>query len=87
MLAVRTVRAQRIVARRRSLNPDSPSYQKEVVHAFEELIEYLADAPPARNVDGKLLTTAALACLEVDLPWAGLSRGSARLVELLRPRP
>jgi hypothetical protein len=34
-------RFERIVARRRSLNPDSPSYQKEVVHAFDELIEYL----------------------------------------------
>ena len=30
-----------IVARRRSLHSDSPSYQKEVVHAFDALIEYL----------------------------------------------
>lgn len=34
-------RFERIVLRRRSLNPDRPSYQKEVVHAFDELIEYL----------------------------------------------
>jgi hypothetical protein len=31
----------RIFACRRSLNPDSPCYQKEVVRAFDELIEYL----------------------------------------------
>ena len=32
---------ERIAARRRALNPDSPRYQKEVVHAFDELIEFL----------------------------------------------
>jgi hypothetical protein len=34
-------RFDRIVARRRSLNVDSPSFQKEMVQAFDEMIEYL----------------------------------------------
>jgi hypothetical protein len=34
-------RFERIVARRRSLNPNKPAYRKEVVQAFDALIEYL----------------------------------------------
>ena len=34
-------RFEHIIARRRSLKPGSPSFRKEVVHAFDELIEYL----------------------------------------------
>ena len=53
---------------------------------LEDLVEYLVDKPPERTAEGKLLTTAALACVETDSPWAGLKRGGAHLVELLRPR-
>jgi hypothetical protein len=34
-------RFDHIVARRRALNVDSEGFQKEVVHAFDEMIEYL----------------------------------------------
>jgi phosphohistidine phosphatase len=53
---------------------------------LEELLEYLADAPPPRDARGRLLTTAALACLETEAPWAEPARGRARLLGLLRPR-
>jgi phosphohistidine phosphatase len=53
---------------------------------LDDLLEYLAESRPARTPDGKLLTTAAVACLETDSTWTGLKQGSARLVGLLRPR-
>lgn len=51
---------------------------------LEELVEYLADGKPPRKPNGKLLTTAALACLETDAPWRGLGQGGAHLSALLR---
>lgn len=53
--------------------------------ALDFLVEGLADAPPPRKDNGKLMTTAALACLETALPWRDLGEGGARLVDLLRP--
>lgn len=51
---------------------------------LDELVEHLADAPPPRKSNGKLMTTAALACLETDATWRKLGRGGARLECLLR---
>lgn len=53
---------------------------------LEELLEYLSATPPTRNADGKLLTTSALAALDIDSDWSAVKRGGARLVELLPPR-
>lgn len=53
---------------------------------LDELVEYLAEDPPARSTGGKLMTTAALACFETDESWRRLSPGGARLLQLLRPR-
>lgn len=53
--------------------------------ALDLLIEHLADAPPPRKDNGKLMTTAALACLETGQSWQELGEGGARLVDLLRP--
>lgn len=53
--------------------------------ALDSLVEHLVDAPLPRKENGKLMTTAALACLETALPWQELGEGGARLVDLLRP--
>ena len=53
--------------------------------ALDFLVERLVDAPPPRKDNGKLMTTAALACLETGMPWQELGEGGARLVDLLRP--
>jgi phosphohistidine phosphatase len=53
--------------------------------ALDHLVEWLAAAPPPRKSNGKLMTTAALACLETDAAWPELGEGGALLVELLRP--
>jgi phosphohistidine phosphatase len=52
---------------------------------LDDLLEFLADTPPLRTAESKLLTTAALACLETHSDWSGLKRHGARLVELWRP--
>ena len=51
---------------------------------LDDLLEHLADEPPPRKANGKLMTTAALACLETDAPWSGLGQGGAHLTALLR---
>ncbi|MDR2877655.1 MAG: histidine phosphatase family protein [Chromatiales bacterium] len=51
---------------------------------LEQLVEYLADAPPLRKSNGKLMTTAALACLQTQANWRELGRGGAHLEALLR---
>lgn len=51
---------------------------------LEEVVEYLAAEPPPRKSNGKLLTTATLACLETDAGWRDLGAGGARLAGLLR---
>ncbi|MDX9740042.1 MAG: histidine phosphatase family protein [Gammaproteobacteria bacterium] len=52
---------------------------------LDHLLEWIAAAPPPRKDNGKLMTTAALACLETDAAWPDLAEGGARLVELIRP--
>lgn len=51
---------------------------------LDQLVEHLSNAPPPRKSNGKLMTTAALACLETDATWRKLDRGDARLEALLR---
>lgn len=53
--------------------------------ALDHLVEWFADTPPPRKENGKLMTTAALACLETSAAWPDLGEGDARLVDLLRP--
>lgn len=55
---------------------------------LDVLLEYLAAEPPPRKANGKLMTTAALACLETELDWPSLGQrqgqGGAALSALLR---
>jgi len=51
---------------------------------LEILVEGLASEPPPRKSNGKLMTTATLACLETDATWRELREGGARLAGLLR---
>lgn len=53
--------------------------------ALDHLVEWFSDTPPPRKENGKLMTTAALACLETSVAWADVSESCARLVDLLRP--
>jgi phosphohistidine phosphatase len=52
---------------------------------LDALLEHLAAAPPPRKANGKLMTTATLACLETEADWAALGQGGAVLAALLRP--
>jgi len=53
---------------------------------LEELLGYLcADRLPKPD-DDKLLPTAALARLDMPDNWRGLGHGSARLIEIVRPK-
>jgi phosphohistidine phosphatase len=51
---------------------------------FDDLLCHLCGEPPSRDVEGKLLTTAAIAALEFDGP-VDTRKGCARLVALKRP--
>jgi phosphohistidine phosphatase len=51
---------------------------------LDQLVEYLADAPPPRKADGRLMPTAALACFETAANWNELGQGGAHLEALLR---
>jgi len=53
---------------------------------MEELLAYLSADPLPRTDDGKVMPTAALARLGMPENWQGLSHGSARLIEVVRPR-
>jgi phosphohistidine phosphatase len=50
---------------------------------FDELLLHLCSEPPPRDDEGKLLTTAAIAVLDLE---NGPRRGSAQLVALKRPK-
>jgi phosphohistidine phosphatase len=52
---------------------------------LEELLLYLVPTPPMIPEDGKLMPTAALACLTMPDDWRSLSDGSARLLHLIKP--
>ncbi len=53
---------------------------------IEQLLEYLAQEPPPRQTNGKLVTTATLAQLQLTNAAACLMPNSARLLQLIRPR-
>jgi phosphohistidine phosphatase len=53
---------------------------------LESLLRHLAGASVPEPADGKLMPTAALAVLDIREDWQHLQGGSARLVELVRPR-
>lgn len=51
---------------------------------LDELVEYLAGKVNHRTPDGKLMTTAALAHLEMPVNWTTLKPDCGRLIALLR---
>ena len=53
---------------------------------LEELLEYLSRAPVPTTASGKVFTTANLALLRLDGDWRDAGRGTAELLELVRPR-
>lgn len=53
---------------------------------LEDLLESLCSERIESPPDGKLMPTAAVALLRVDLPWADLQPGCAALLSLIRPR-
>lgn len=53
---------------------------------LEELLDYLSRAAVAKTDSGKVFTTANLALLRLDSEWKNADRGSAELLELVRPR-
>lgn len=53
---------------------------------MEQLLEYLAQEPPPRQNNGKLLTTATLAQLQLSATTPHLRQHSAKLLHLIRPR-
>lgn len=53
---------------------------------LEDLLEYLSLAAGRYRQQGKLLTTATLACLSLDGDWSHLDRGSCELERFIRPR-
>jgi phosphohistidine phosphatase len=53
---------------------------------MEELMRYLLGDAVETPSDGKLLPTATLARLELPKDWRNLKTGSAKLLEVRRPR-
>jgi phosphohistidine phosphatase len=53
---------------------------------FEQLLRTLCAEPLAVPGDGKLMPTAAVARLEITVPWRDLEEGVARLLSLTRSR-
>jgi Phosphohistidine phosphatase SixA len=53
---------------------------------LESLLTYLCGSDILVPEDGKLMPTAAIACLQIRVPWKALDAGVARLVFITRPR-
>ena len=53
---------------------------------FEELLEWLCAGQTPAPRDGKLMPTAAVAMLELESDWREVTRASASLINLVRPR-
>ncbi|MCP4075854.1 MAG: NUDIX domain-containing protein [Gammaproteobacteria bacterium] len=53
---------------------------------LENLLTCLTDGAAKAEEDGKLLPTATLALLEIELNWSDIKQGSARLKRIIRPR-
>lgn len=54
--------------------------------SLDMLVEMVSSTVPALSATGKLMTTAAIAHLRFDGPWAEISEGSCELVTIARPR-
>jgi phosphohistidine phosphatase len=70
---------------------DSPAGARRVLitghnPGLEDLLATLCDERVGYADDGKLMPTAAVARLAIDVPWAEVGPDSARLVSLTRPR-
>ena len=52
---------------------------------LEELLLYLARPPVPRKANGKLMTTATLARLQLDNGWRNIQRSSANLLQMQYP--
>ncbi len=52
---------------------------------LDELLVYLADSPVPVTANGKLMTTATLARLQMPDDWSSLQPCTAKLVDLIRP--
>ena len=52
----------------------------------DDLVMYLASNPPPLTRSGKLMTTAALARIELPDDWSRLSQGCGSVVCLMRPK-
>lgn len=52
---------------------------------LDELVDLLC-GPTKRGEDGKLMTTAAVARIQLDQPWKRIGPGSGKLLHLQRPR-
>lgn len=66
--------------------PDSMCRVLLVGHnpGLENLLTYLASETP-QSIDGKILPTATIARLKMPEDWQPLKRGSAKLLDLVRP--
>jgi len=53
---------------------------------FDDLVDWLCFEPPERTLDGKLMTTSAIAHLRFDDDWSAIGPTSGRLHALVRPR-
>ncbi len=53
---------------------------------LEDFLLELTDGAAEPEDDGKLLPTATLALLEIDVNWSAIKRGSATLIQIIRPR-
>lgn len=75
-----------LLERIRGLSPDTDNVLL-VGHnpGLEELLEYACRTPIPTTDNGKLFTTANLALLRLDGNWKDAGRGTAELVELVRP--
>lgn len=70
---------------------ESPAEARRVLIAghnpgLEDLLQALCAEPVRRPPDGKLMPTAAVARLEIGVPWAELEPSSGRLLSLTRAR-
>ena len=54
--------------------------------SLDMLVEMLAATEPGLSASGKLMTTAAIAQLRFELPWADIAATTGELITIARPR-
>ena len=52
----------------------------------EEIVEHLDGSPIEPDLRGKTFPTAALACLDIHVPWDEIHQACADLTDFVRPR-